>query len=493
MPWGRLAAVALLALLVRVPPLGRSLWFDEVFSMEMASRDPAALVEAVRHGDTHPAGWYLALRAWLHVVPGDLGGRLLSLAAGLSLVALLGLLGARLAGPRVGWLAATLAAVSPQLAWISYEIRSFACFALITTALWAAVEGALARGRLPWLAAVALLTAAALHTFYYAGVVSVSLLAYVLVRPAPPARRWAVLGAAALGSLALLPWLPVLADQLERARALSAQGRSGPGLSVRFVLERWLGQHLLTAAPWGAWPALGGLGALALLRRRRWGPVTDPAGAGPAAPADRAPLVATLAAAGGFVLGVLVFALLGGMTGGRYSGFLAGVWCVGAALLLTRLPPRLSRAATIVLVVGGFSQSLVAALRGPREDWRSATSGVRAEAAPDAAVAVWPWWASICVRHYAEGHPALRGALGAPQELPWVPGADGGGAEDARVRAWLEGRSQAFVVRADRYDGREERDPGQLRLLAALERLGFRARPRWTVAGLEVLRFDGPR
>lgn len=490
-----LAGVALVALLVRVPALGRSLWFDEVYSLDMAARPVGDLLEAVRRGDTHPPGYYLLLRVWLGLVPGDLGARVLSLLLGLAHVAALGVVTARLGGRRVGWWAALLAAASPALSWTAYEVRSFALFALLATCAWATLEGVLARGGAWRCALVGLLTAAALYTFYYAAIVVLGLAAYALARPAPWGRRLGAAAGAAVGALLFAPWLPVLADQLERVRDVVGPGRGAARLDAKFLLDRWLWQHLVIAAPWGAWLALGGLGVLGVLvlrERRRGAPPPSPPPVPPARPA-RSALAAVLALAGAFVLGVLVFALVGGVISRRYVTFLSGVWCVAAALLVERLPPRWARATLAVLVLGGFLQALGTALRGPREDWRGAAAVVRDGAGPLARVAVWPAHAGACARHYADGHGALAQAVGLPDELPPAGSASPGPALEARLAVWLAGRDELWLVRVDRDDGREERDPGQVALAAYVEAQGWTPRPRRTFAGVEVLAWLRPR
>jgi uncharacterized membrane protein len=124
--WAWLFVAAALFLALRVPALTRSLWFDETFSVAATRKGPAELLAWLPANDTHPPGYYLALGAWLTLVPGDLGGRLLSLLANALHVAVLGLTAWRFWGRRAAVTTALVAAVSPALVWPAYEMRSFA-------------------------------------------------------------------------------------------------------------------------------------------------------------------------------------------------------------------------------------------------------------------------------------------------------------------------------------------------------------------------------
>jgi uncharacterized membrane protein len=223
-----------LALAVRLPALERSLWLDECFSIEMAAQPPADLARVLREHDTHPPGYYLALRAWLDLAPStppasDLWARGFSLLANLLHVLLLGLVARRLLGTRAGWVAAAFGAVSGELAWPGTEVRSFALAALLLTLAWLLALEALERGRLGLYALAAVSLAGAGWTFYYAAVGAVALGAF-FVALRPPTRRLAgLLGAGALAGLSLLPWLPSLSAQapgLNAARPARRTSRS---------------------------------------------------------------------------------------------------------------------------------------------------------------------------------------------------------------------------------------------------------------------------
>ncbi len=131
-----IAGITLLAALLRFPFLSaEDLWFDEVFSVVLASQDLAELIRRALADQTNPPGFYLALWGWTH-----LGGvhpawlRALPALAGTLTVPAVAWL-ARALGMR--WapalLAALLAAVSPLLLAMSLEVRAYALLALVST------------------------------------------------------------------------------------------------------------------------------------------------------------------------------------------------------------------------------------------------------------------------------------------------------------------------------------------------------------------------
>jgi hypothetical protein len=427
-PWLGVLLVGLLALVVRLPGLGRPLWLDEVWSMRMAALPTAEAVETLRHDDAHPPGYTLALKAWLSVFPGDLGARGFSLLVGLLHVAALGLVARRLLGPGAGLLAAALAAVSGEVAWPAVEVRSFALAALLLTlAWWAAIE-ALERGRAWRFALAALPLAAALWCFYHALLGAFALLGFALALK-PPARRMWGLVLAGLGAGALfLPWLPALLEQhawvSERARA----GHAGLTFDARGLLDRWLNQHLVATAPFYG---LGGLLALPVLgwawwARRRQGGLRSWLQAptrGEHARALRALVVLVLV----YLLAALAVGVAGSFLSRRYVTFLAGAWCVLLAALLLHVQPHLRAWLVAALVVGGAAGTAWRLAHDKHPDWPAGVAALEARAAPGAPVLVEPGFETLCWRHYGG-----RAALAVPDEL--------GGGTGARVlrRGWLE-------------------------------------------------------
>lgn len=137
MRWAVLAVagLTLFAALLRFPfASAENLWFDEVFSVVLASQDLGELFRRALADQTNPPGFYLLLGGWIR-----LGGvhsawlRALPALAGTLTVPAVAALARAL---RMRWsavlLASLLAAVSPLLLAMSLEVRAYAVLALFT-------------------------------------------------------------------------------------------------------------------------------------------------------------------------------------------------------------------------------------------------------------------------------------------------------------------------------------------------------------------------
>jgi hypothetical protein len=161
-----LAAITLLAAGVRFYGLGdRSLWTDEIYTAGLAQVPSLATMLSQVGGDQSPLSYvffWLAGRishsdAWLRV-PAAIESSLQ--------VPLLGLVGFRLAGWRVGLLAAALAAVLPFDLWFAQDARPYSLLLLLTTLQLLFLLDALRQGRARDWVALAVVSAASLYTHY---------------------------------------------------------------------------------------------------------------------------------------------------------------------------------------------------------------------------------------------------------------------------------------------------------------------------------------
>ncbi len=107
----------------------KSLWSDEFFSIDLASK-PIAQVIAGSINDVHPPLYYLILHFFSR---NEMTMRSLSVLAGLGLILAVYLLGKELFGKKVGELSAILVAISPYFLQSSHEIRSYSLFAFLVT------------------------------------------------------------------------------------------------------------------------------------------------------------------------------------------------------------------------------------------------------------------------------------------------------------------------------------------------------------------------
>lgn len=238
--WARwtLVALTLAAFAARLPGLtAEEPWFDEVFSIIVASQDLAGLWDRAVADQTSPPGYYLLLWGWTRLGGFDLAWmRLLpTLAATLTVPAMA--LAARATG--LGWagalVGATLAAVSPLMLAMSSELRTYAPLALVTVLTVSA-----AASRRPVTTAVGGLLLVASH-YFGAFVVAALALATLLstaavapgartgetpVPPDPRRRLLAAIGPALPAALLLAVWVLIV---LQRA------GDSGVGPNAAWI------------------------------------------------------------------------------------------------------------------------------------------------------------------------------------------------------------------------------------------------------------------
>lgn len=140
-----MALILLLGLILRLPIMSQSLWYDEAFTARLASLPFDMLPNAVMN-DVHPPGYYLLIWGWERLV-GDspLVLRLPSLAFGLLGIWLMYRMALVLDFNRhVALLAALLMAVLPAAIYYSTELRNYALFTcVIYGAVIAILEGRL--------------------------------------------------------------------------------------------------------------------------------------------------------------------------------------------------------------------------------------------------------------------------------------------------------------------------------------------------------------
>lgn len=131
--WPMLLILGLAALLRAYNLSGQSLWADEGNSAVMARR---TLVEIAQRTalDIHPPLYYWLLKGWTAMFgASEAGLRSLSVALGVGLVYLVGLLGWRFFSPRAGLIAAFITAIAPLQVYYAQEARMYMLLAFVTT------------------------------------------------------------------------------------------------------------------------------------------------------------------------------------------------------------------------------------------------------------------------------------------------------------------------------------------------------------------------
>jgi 4-amino-4-deoxy-L-arabinose transferase-like glycosyltransferase len=189
----------------------KSLWFDEAYSVFVAQQPLLEIPRLLRAYDTHPPLYYIVLHLWTTLFgKSEVAVRFPSVIASVGVVALTFLLARRVAGDRVGILAAILIAFSPFQITAAQEARMYPFLTLFglggSYALWLALE----EGKRRYWTAYAVLTLLALYTHYFAFLLVLTHVLYILLvdRSRARIRTWMLcLGLMAVAYLPLLPTL----------------------------------------------------------------------------------------------------------------------------------------------------------------------------------------------------------------------------------------------------------------------------------------------
>lgn len=400
------------ALLLRRP----SLWYDELFTAQVAPQPLSRLVEAVRTGEgtasylvdvppSYNAPYYVVVHGWLALTrqePGELSLRALSLLAAVAAVAVLTAAVARLSGRRAGVAAGLVMATNPLVLEYSVEARGYGLAMLATAIMVLGLVVWIDSGRLVLYATGA--TAAGLAHWFALPVVAGLALAALLLRRRAAVRLLAVTAVAALPTLALVALAATADDGGTTTGWIRDTGGAVPWLALR----AWTGgSWLLLAATLAACAAAG----VAAARRRPGQPAAVVLGlcwvAVPLLVVTVGELARPL-----FVPRYLLPALLG-------LAVLAGL---GAASL-RRQVGGLNAGGIAVGALAVVSLLSAAPLldRGPREDARGAVRALEARHFPGQPVVAVDRRAALALEHYAG--PAVRADLRVPPDDP-PPGAE---------------------------------------------------------------------
>ncbi len=384
--WLALLPAAVLAVLGGALVLQRrSLWYDELFTAQVAGAGPLALVRAVLSGEgtasylrdvppSYNAPYYVVVQAWLGLtgLPADeLGLRLLSLCAAVAAVAVLTTAVSRLAGRSVGVSAGLLAATDPLVVEYAAEGRGYGLALLATATALLGLVGWLQDGRLRLFAAGA--TAAGLAHWFALPVVAGLVLAALLLR------RRAALPLASVAALGALPTLALVGLAQLNGTGDSAVGwiRDTGGAVPQLAVQAW------TGGP--------GLLLVAVLATAAAGLVAG----------DRTTAIVATCWVGLPVLAVTVAEQLRPVFVPRYLlPALLGL-AVLSALGLRRLPRPLAAGATVLLVALQLVAVAELAQRGPREDARGAVALLQERQRPGEPVVAVDRRAALALEQYA--------------------------------------------------------------------------------------------
>ena len=124
--WFTVALIAILVVALRLgTDLGRDLWEDEVLSAVHSQHPAWQLPVEVARDDVHPFLYFFQLHLWSLVGDSDTWLRLNSVFWNLAAIGSLLVVGRRLYGSRVGWIAAGLFALSAPCVWLALDVRPY--------------------------------------------------------------------------------------------------------------------------------------------------------------------------------------------------------------------------------------------------------------------------------------------------------------------------------------------------------------------------------
>lgn len=275
---GRPLALSALAFTLQIWHLGgQSLWYDEGFSVWLASR-PLIEILARTAADIHPPLYYVFLAGWIDLTgSSEFSLRYLSVMAAVVTIPLMWVLGRRTLGERSGTIAALLVAISPLWLWYARDARMYTIVtALVVASTWVLLRW-IDRPNRATLVVYVVLNVLAIYTHFFAWFIIAAQAGFgVLWMLSDAERRQRLLpliGAWSVTFLAYLPWLRFVLIRLGADRSYW-EGTLSISRVIETMLETWAVGHTVdpTLAEAASLIVLclaaGGLGAL-LIRYSR--------------------------------------------------------------------------------------------------------------------------------------------------------------------------------------------------------------------------------
>ncbi|NDJ74786.1 MAG: hypothetical protein GYB65_00890 [Chloroflexi bacterium] len=253
--WLLLAAILLLALGLRMINLGgRTLWYDEAFTVLFAEKGWDAMLDGTLDADEdaaaeeHPLLYYQLLHYWMEVFgQSPVAVRLFSALLGVATVALVFGLARAWFDDRTALSAALITSVAPFHVQYSQETRMYALLALVLVSTTWAFTRAWQRGHWAYWVTFGVLSATSMYVQQLAAfyLLALGLLPFVI---RDRARAYRTLAAGSLAVVIYLPWLVHLPDQMQKLRNFWVQEPTV--LHFWLVLRSFISVNLDFAAAW---------------------------------------------------------------------------------------------------------------------------------------------------------------------------------------------------------------------------------------------------
>ncbi|MCC7008934.1 MAG: glycosyltransferase family 39 protein [Acidobacteria bacterium] len=415
--WARAAGILTAAVALRAAHLGtESLWFDEAYSVRLASR-PVSAILAERWIDIHPPLYYLLLHAWVGVAgTSEVAVRSLSLLLDVAAIVAAWRVASRLLGRDTGALAALLLALSPFRVEYAQETRMYALLGLLSTVSMGALLSLIAAPRRRTRVVYAVSTALMLYTHAYGAFVAAAQLVVLaggrLADRARFDRAWRPwLTAAAGAALLYAPWLPTLIDQAGRVQSAFWIDRPG-WLAIAEPFRAYAGSSLLLVISAGLCAA----GVWSLARRPQ---------------PDRALLPWILLAWIG--MPTIVPFVLSRLSAPIFLPKYTIAASVPFAMLVAAGVIAARRRAWRVVLIGALVLPLLPVYRSyygtPQKDgWRRAVARLEADARPGDLVVFYPWYNQVPYDYYHRRDdltrepliPDIHIVLADPRDVPEI-------------------------------------------------------------------------
>src|SRR3954449_9843708 len=184
----------------------QSFWLDEAIAIDAARHSLGGLFDSLAHTEGNPPLYFLLLDGWMRLF-GDSEAAVRSLSAlfGTAMIVVTFLVGRRLATVRVGLVLAALVAFNPLLVWFSQEARPYALLVLLAGLSFLFFAQALEKPTGRALGAWAAASGLALATHYFAALLIVPEVVWLIVRVRPRRRLVPAFAGLALVFAALIP------------------------------------------------------------------------------------------------------------------------------------------------------------------------------------------------------------------------------------------------------------------------------------------------
>jgi len=367
-----------------------SAWLDEAFAVGIA-RDGLERVLYETALDVHPPLYYLLLTTWLPLVGTGVGAaRLFSVVCSLGVIVAAHIVGTRLAGRRVGLVAASLLAVSPFQIEFAQEARMYAQLTLLATLSTYGFTRLFEPLRLRWFLFYVVVTSLMTYTQVY-GLFIIGAQALTLVvdiawrRKAALDATGAWIAAQALVFAAFLWWLPLFTWQVSLVQTSFWIAEPEPMGFLGAFRAYAASPSMLNLL----WPLMA-IGVYQLARR--------PAASAPARPA----LFFVLPWLAGPILFPFVLSLVSSpIFLPKYTIAASVPFAILGAAGIAALPFRLVRTAVLVACLALSGRPLPAYYNGSAKDgWRDAVPLVEAQARTEDAVVLYPYFNKIAFDFY---------------------------------------------------------------------------------------------